>query len=115
MDSLYRGFCHRGIFCQIHANVTIQSIERAFLNPPLLRLNLQRWHNDTLISSVLGITPHIYEWQQSINPARQIADSPRLNQFLQWLIEQEQPERRGPFFIFKKELKDHQSRNGQLP
>ena len=46
----------------------------------------------------MEIVPHTFEWRALIDSASQFADSGRLEQFVQWLIEEDQPRRRNLFF-----------------
>ena len=98
MHNLYWPFAHRVLTCEIFDSITIKHIDRAFLEPPRLVLYTQRYQHQILIHEIMEIVPHTFEWRALIDSASQFADSYRLEQFVQWLIEEDQPQRRNLFF-----------------
>ena len=98
MNNLYWPFAHRVFTCGIFDSITIKHIDRAFLQPPRLVLYTQRYQHQKLIHEIMEIVPHTFEWTALIDSASQFADSDRLEQLGQWLIESDQPQRRNLFF-----------------
>ena len=80
-------------------NVTIRRIEHRGLTPLCLRLLTQRWHHRLLVFDEFNVLPHAFEWSALIDSARQYADTGELEDFADWLIPVEQPQRRLLFFM----------------
>ena len=98
MNNLCWPFAHRVLICEIFDSITIKHIDRAFLQPPRLVLYTQRYQHQILTHEILEIVPHTFEWRALIDSASHFADSAHLEQFVQWLIEEDQPQRRNLFF-----------------
>ena len=98
MNNLYWSFAHRVLTCEIFDSITIKNIDRAFLQPPRLVLHTQRYQHQILTHEIMEIFPHTFEWRALIDSASQFADSAHLDQFVQGLIEEDQPQRRNLFF-----------------
>ena len=98
MNNLYWPFAHRILTCEIFDSITIKHIDRAFLQPPRLVLYTQRYQHQILTHEIMEILPQTFEWRALIDSASQFADSAYLEQSVQWLIEEDQPQRRNLFF-----------------
>ena len=99
MNNLFWGYQHRTLTCEIFQNITIRRIEHRGLTPPCLRLYTQRWHHQMLVFDEFNVLPHTFEWSALIDSARQYADNEELQNFADWLITVEQPQRRTLFFM----------------
>ena len=83
MHNLFWPFAHRASTCVNFESITIKHIGRAFLEPLSLVLYTQRYQHQILIHEIMEIVPHTSEWRALIVSASQIADSDRLEQFVQ--------------------------------
>ena len=97
MNNLFWGYQHRTLTCEIFHNITIRRIDYRGLNPPWLRRYTQRWHRQLLVFNEFNVLPHTFEWSALIDSARQYADNEELQDFADWLITVEQPQRRTLF------------------
>ena len=99
MKNFFWGYQHRTLTCEIFQNVKIRRIEQRGLTSPCLRRYTQRWHHQMLVFDEFNVLPHTFEWRALIDSARQNADNAELQDFADWLITVEQPQRHTLFFI----------------
>ena len=84
---------------EIFHNITIRKINYRGLNPTWLRLYTQRWNHQMLLFDEFNVLPHTFEWTAMINSIRQYADTEEQQDFAEWLITVEQPQKRTLFFM----------------